>query len=200
MSSQVREEASPGHGKRRPLLIHRRLNEQVFWPCILLVAISAGLLAWDPPQVDPYRFPLSMVLLGAGLLLILTFYLRLRASVQCQTDGLHLQVPFARLLIPYRQIRATRPTEMYRVYHPTQLRWTQRAFLKPILHKPVIVVELEALPRPRPWLRLWMGPFLICPDAVGLCLLVNDWMGFRSELDEFRARRGRPRTPTPQRN
>lgn len=182
-------------GKRHPLLLQRRLNEQVFWPSILILAVGGGLLIWNPDELVPYRPYLSIILVGVGLLLMLTFVLRLRAYVRCRSEGLSLRLPFLRLHIPYDEIKNTRPTEFFRMFPPKRVRWTQRAFLAPLFGKTVVILELERLPRPRAWLRLWMSEFMLSPDVVGLILPISDWMAFRNEMDEFKARRRRPQHP-----
>jgi hypothetical protein len=178
----------PPTGKRHPFLFQQRFSEQLFWPCILILALSAALLIWNPPKVEPYRVTLSVALAGAGLILVLSMVYRLRAFARCLGSGLCLQLPFYRLLVPYHGIRSTRPTELYRLFPFERQKWPQRAFLRTIIGKTVVVIELEQLPRSRIWLRLWMNKYMISPDRVGLVLAVRDWMSFRAELDEFRAR------------
>lgn len=184
-------ERNPRPGRRYTLRLQKRLNEQVFWPCILILAVGGGLLVWDPDKLEPVRTDLAVAVAGAGLVLVLTLVLRLRASVQCRAEGLRIRLPFVWLLIPYDQVKTTRPTELFRMFPPDRLRWTQRRFLRPLLGETVVVVELDVLPRPRPWLRLWMSEFMLCPDAVGFVLAVDDWLAFRIEFDEFKARRPR---------
>jgi len=128
-------------------------------------------------------------LIGTGLILVLTFFFRLRAYVQCQPEGLRLQLPFYSLTIPYREIKGTRPTELFRMFPPAKQRWTQRHFLRTLFGETVLVIEMEELPRSRLVLRLWMTRYMLCPDIVGLNLVVRNWLDFRAELDEFRARR-----------
>jgi hypothetical protein len=175
-------------GKRHPLLFQQRFSEQIFWPSIVILALSAALLVWNPAKVEPYRATLRVALVGTGLILALTWLLRLRAYVRCRDSGLHLQLPFFRLLIPYRKIRSTRPTELYRMFPSEQQHWPQRRFLRGLFGKTVVVIEMEQLPHSRLWLRLWMSKYMLCPDRVGFVLAVRDWMAFRAELDEFRTR------------
>jgi len=174
--------------RRHPLLLQQHLSEQVFWPSILILALSAALLVWNPAKAEPYRGTLRVALVGAGLILMITWLFRLRAYVRCLDSGLYLQLPFFHLITPYHKIRSTRPTELYRMFPPEQQRWTQRRFLRALFGKTVVVVELDQLPRSHIWLRLWMSKFMLCPDRVGLVFAVRDWIAFRAELDEFRAR------------
>jgi len=181
-------------GKRHPLLLHQQFNEQVFWPAILILAICAGLLVWDPTPFEAYRVHLAIMLIGTGLILVLTLVFRMTAYVQCRLDGLRVQTPFQRLRIPYAGIRLTRPTQLYHLFPPDAQRWTQRSFLAPLWGKTVVVVEMEKLPHRAGWLRTWMGKYMICSDVVGLALLVRDWMALRSELDEFITEQRRTQT------
>jgi len=175
----------PKRGRRHLLLYQRRFNEMVFWPTVLIAALSVTLIIWGAPEFRAY---LSVTLFGSGAILVLTFFFRLRAYVQCRTSELWVQLPFFHLEIPYRSIRSTRPTDLYRLFFPEQQRWTQRRFLMPIFGRTVVVVELEELPAPRRSLRLWMTKYMLSPETEGLVLVVRDWIGLRTELDEFKAR------------
>jgi hypothetical protein len=148
MSTRQASAKPAKRGERHPLLLQQHLNEQNFWVCILLIGLTAGLLIWNPPALTPYRPHLSVTLAGSGLVLILTFVYRLTAYVQCGRDELRLQLPFYRLLIPYSAIRATRPTQFFRVFPPQEQRWTQRYFLRSLWGATVVVVDLDQFPRP----------------------------------------------------
>jgi hypothetical protein len=180
-------------GKRHPLLYHQRLSEQYFWPAVLIVAISGGLLVWNPGKLEPYRLVLSVSLACCGMVLVLTLLFRLRAYAVCTAHGLQLQLPFYRLEIPYRDIKDVRPTELFRLFPPREQGWAQRRFLMGILGATVLVIALDELPARTAWLRLWMSKYMLCPDHAGLVIAVRDWIGFRTELDEFRARQRHPR-------
>lgn len=178
-------------GRRHPLLFQQHLNEQVFWPCIAIMATSAAFLLWHPARLEPYRLAFVVGLAGGGLVLVLSFIFRLRAYVQCQAGGLFLRLPFYHLLIPYPEIKAARPTELFRMFPADQERWPNRGSLRSLLGQTVVVIELDQLPQSSSWLRLWMNRYMLCPDSVGLVLAVRDWLAFRIELDEFRVRRPR---------
>jgi hypothetical protein len=175
-------------GRHHPLVLQEHLNEQVFWPSILIVCVTAGLLIVNRQELAPHRVALVLLLAGAGLALILTYVYRFRAYVQCGSDGLRIQLPFYRLTIPYSRIRATRPNDFYRLYPPDQQRWTQRAFLDGLWGMTVVLVDLEQLPRSRKWLRLWMSKYMLDPNGPSFTLAVRDWIALRSDLDEHLSR------------
>ncbi len=103
----------PKAGKRHPLLLYHRFSDQVFWSAILIFAICAALIVWNPAPFQPYRLHLGIILVGVGLILVLTLVFRLTSYVQCRLDGLRIQTPFQRIRIPYASIRLTRPTQLY---------------------------------------------------------------------------------------
>ena len=193
MSDLPSRDAQPQRGKRHPLLYHQRLTEQYFWPVILTVASSTALLVLAPDGLEPYRPVLILASSFCGLVLALTFLFRLRAYAQCTADAVRVRLPFYHFDIPYGEIKNVRPTELFRLFPPGELRWPQRRFLAPLLGATVLAIELGDLPNRKAWLRLWMNKFMLTPDRVGVVIAVRDWMAFRAELDEFRARRQRSR-------
>jgi hypothetical protein len=120
--------------------------------------------------------------------LVLAYAFRLRAYVQCRNEGLLLQLPFFRLLIPYDDLVAVRPTEIGRMYPLEKQRWSSRGYLERLATRTVLVIELKSYPKPLSLLRLWMHKYMLCPDRVGFILALRDWMAFRGELDEYRTR------------
>jgi extradiol dioxygenase family protein len=122
------------------------------------------------------------------MILILTFIYRLRAYAQCREHELCLRLPLSQLVIPYTEIRTTRPTELHHMFPPEKQRWTQRNFLGPLLGRTVVVVEMERMPLPPSQLRRRTGKYMVSPDGLGIVVPVRDWMRFRTELDEAIAR------------
>lgn len=180
---------SASRGSRRyALLFQQRLSEQVFWPSVTIIATCAGLLIWNPGKLAPYRGYLMIVLTGTGMLLVATLVFRMRAYVECRPEGVRIQVPLQQLNIAYEAIRATRPTELYRMFPPSKEPWLQRQYLLRIAGATVVVLEMDELPAPRLRLRLWLPKYMLCPDQIGLVLAVADWMALRADLDERRVR------------
>ncbi len=193
MSQPPSSEKRTGRPKRHPILFQQRFNEQTFASCVLILIILAALFILNPPRLDPVRANLAVVLVGTGLILILTFLYRLRAYVQCLPDGLKIQLPFYSLTIPYQQIKGVRPTELFRMFPPAKQRWSPRHFLRSLFGETVVIVEMEELPSSPFILRLWMTKYMLSPETTGLNLAVRDWLDFRTELDELRARHRAPR-------
>ena len=179
-------EELPERGARHPLLLYQRWNEQVIWPCILIMLICALLLVWAPDRLPGQRLKLAVALVGSGAILVLTYAYRLTAYVQCWTDGLRIQVPFYQMTIPYEAIRTTRPTDFFRLFPPRRVPRLQRNYLWLIMGSTVIVLDLDELPYPRSWLRLRLGRYMLHPNAPGVLVTVPDWIAFRGELDERR--------------
>ena len=188
MSNLPPGQPQPKQGKRHPLLYHQRLSEQYFWPALLIVAGSAALLAWNPSKLQPYRLLLIVALGCCGMVLMLTLLFRLRAHARCTADSVRVRLPFYQFEIPYSEIKNVRPTELFRLFPPRDQRWSQRRFLAPLFGATVLAIDLDRLPNRKVWLGLWMNKYMLSPDRVGVILAVRDWMGFRAELDEFRAR------------
>jgi hypothetical protein len=192
MSQPPSSEKRSGRPKRHPILFQQRFSEQTFWPSIFIVVILAAVFILNPPRLDPVRANLVVVLVGTGLILVLTFIFRLRAYVQCQPDALRLQLPFYSRTIPYHQIKGVRPSELFRMFPPAKQRGSQRHFLRSLFGETVVIIEMEELPSSQHLLRLWMTKYMLCPDSTGLNLAVRDWLEFRTELDELRARHRTP--------
>jgi len=170
MSEPSSSEKRTGRPKRHPILFQQRFNEQTFASCVLILIILAALFLLNPPRLDPVRANLAVVMVGTGLILVLTFLFRLRAYAQCLPDGLRIQLPFYSLTIPYYQIKGVRPTELFRMFPPDKQKWSPRHFLRTLFGETVVVVELEELPSSRAFLRLWMTKYMLCPDTTGLSL------------------------------
>jgi hypothetical protein len=180
--------ALPDKGRRYPLLLHRRLRTMLFWPALLIALLSMALVVLLPSAIEEQRAYFLVLGLGGAAVATMTLWLSLRAYVCCLSGGLWLRLPFYELLIPYRDIQSTRLSQLGRQYPPESEPWSRRRFLEPLYYCTVVVVELNALPAPRRKLQFWMSRYLLCPDVPGFMLPVRDWLGLRSELDEFRSR------------
>lgn len=170
---------------RHPLLLYQRLYSLWRAPALLL-ALLAGGLAWLAPG------PLASLQARAGFaaLAVLAAFIYLfalagprLAYVQCRRDHLLLSTPLFRLAISYSRIRTTRPVP----FHPGSVRWSDGHVVDPYLGQTVLALDLLRYPVARRWLRLWLLPYLLPSDFVGLLLLVPDWMALSLEIEGRRA-------------
>jgi hypothetical protein len=188
MSISEVQPASPKQGRREPLLLYQRFNEQAFWPSIGIMVTAVVLLIWTPPELSDRRIYLVALLVFTALLLAVTYVYRLRSYAQCRKDRLLLQLPFYRLEIPYQDIQATRPNDFFRIFPEKEVPRLQRHFLEPLMGKTAVVVDMLELPKPRRALVLSMGRYMLSPESASIILSVRDWVAFRAEFDEVRLR------------
>lgn len=167
---------------KHPLLLYRRLASYWGFPSILLMLVSAGLLIWNQPALQGLRAILVLSFLLPFAILILTFAMGRSAHVQCREDGLLIQLPLYALRVPFESIVETRSAFMYELFPPSRQPISARGFLDPLWKMSAVVVRLSSLPQPRSRLRLWMDSRMIIPD--GLVLLVQDYRGFRREIQD----------------
>lgn len=165
---------------------------------ILSFLISASLLGlWFAVSTQILDLPFLNVsgLFLSGAILFFGFWVYTMLGpflsyAQTRDDHLLLQTPIYRLKIPYRIIRNTRPVEVRKIYPPSKLSAGQNSFLKPFFGHTALAVDLQGLPPPNIFLRLFFHRFTFSPDSLGIILLVQDWMGLSHQLsnrvDEWR--------------
>jgi hypothetical protein len=188
-------------GKRYPLLLYTRMLDR-WWPALFLIGAGLLALAWPfysdlyTRLTEPWKWT-TLAGLGAVVILFSLLMLAFRkgAYVQPRDGYLRLVTPFLRLNISYRRIRNTTSTAMAALFPPRSLRGLRRDILAPLFHRTAIVVDMVALPMPASTLRLFLSPFFFKDRTPHLVLLVDDWMGFSTELDSFRLGSGIPKPP-----
>jgi len=180
--------AFPRKGRRYPLLLQQRLRAMLLCPSILIALLTVVLVILSPPGIEAYRPYIVAAAIGGWSVAGLTLWFGLRAFARCRADGLWLQLPFYRVIIPYRDIQSTRLAQFGRQFPPENERWSRRHFLEPLFFSTVVVVELRELPAPRRQLSLWMSHYLLSPLTPGFMLPVRDWLSIHGELDEYRSR------------
>jgi hypothetical protein len=184
-------------GKRYPLLVYTRMMDR-WWPPVFW--IGAGLLAltwWQYQDLyvrltQPWKW---MALAGAGALAILASLLMLasRKSAYVRAFGDHflLATPFLRMNVSYRRILRTSTASMGSLFPPTKrMPALQRETIAPLLRLNAVVVDLNTLPMPRATLRLFLSPLFFKDQTPHIVLLVQNWMGFSTELESKRASAG----------
>lgn len=170
----------------RLLLYERYLSRyQIF--SFLISAVLVG--SWFALSTQIFTLPFNNIsglfLSGAILFFIFGLFTTLSpflAFVQTKEDHLLLQTPFYRLRVPYHLILNTRPVEVRKIFHPSGLSAGQHSLLKPLFRHTALAVDLQGPPLPKFPLRLFFHKFTFSPEANGLILLVDDWMGLSSQL------------------
>jgi len=174
-------------GTRFRLIYYRRLFRYYRGLLLLLSLVALAVFIWNPPELASRRLwslPvvfIPLLLLGAG------FIAQMLAHVQCRGSYLVIQLPLYQLAVGYGRIKNTRPTEFFRIFPPKKQSAARRRILEPFWGQTVLVLELKQYPLPKAWLRLWMDKYMFLPDSPGFVLLVDDWMAFHRQLDDFSA-------------
>jgi hypothetical protein len=186
-------------GKRYSLVLYTRMINR-WWPALFLLGLSLLALAWYFYQ-DPYgrlAEPLQwMIMAGVGGVVILAsllmFALRKSAYVQPFGDHLRLATPFLRMNISYRRVRKTATASMSALFPPKSMSGLKRDIIEPLSSMTAVIVDLNSYPIPPSMLRLFLSPFFFKDRTPHLVLLVQNWMGFSTELESMRANPTEPR-------
>ncbi len=179
-------------GKKYPLLIYTRMLDR-WWPAFLLMGIALIALTWPLYQnlfiriAQPWRWQ-GMLGLGAAitLLALLTLLFRKSAYVQPFADHLKLATPFLRMKISYRRILRTTTATMFALFPPKSIPGWRREILEPLNKRTAVVMELNAFPMSPGVMRFFLSPFFFKDQTPHFVILVQDWMGFSSEIESLR--------------
>lgn len=193
-------------GKRYPLLIYRRMLDR-WWPALFFLGLALLAIAFAGPfyqdlytrLTEPWRW---MTLAGVGAVVIVAALIMLilhnSAYVQPAHDHLRLATPFLRMNISYRRIHRTTTAAMHALFPPRSMSGLKREIIEPLGKRTAVVVELTAMPVPAGTLRLFLSPFFFKDRTPHLVILVENWMGFSTELESLRAGGAQAPQPAPQ--
>ncbi len=177
-------------GKRYPLLIYKHIVGR-WWTVTLMIGIVMMVLWWYLPVIRPnanafvdnlvwYVGIASFVFTG-----ILVF-MRNAAYVRPHEKYLLIATPFLRLKIGYKRIIQTKATEMSSLFSFGKLSDMQKESMAKLFKKTALVVELKSLPISRKMLNIFLSHYFFKDDTPHIVLLVDNWMGFSTELESLR--------------
>jgi len=189
-------------GKKYRLLIYEYMLNR-WWPMTLLLAVfiflNIGIL-WGAEWyfTNPAENPLptvsaegGAVMLAVGIIsLIFSIFLlatRKMAYVRLYDDCLHLVTPFLRMNISYKRIERSTTGQIFSLFPPKSLSSWRRDLIGPISGRTAVVIHLRAYPLPRFALRMFLSPFFFADKTPHLVLILDDWMGFSTELESRRS-------------
>lgn len=190
-------------GRRYPLLIYTRMMDR-WWPAVFCIGLALIALAWPfysdlyTRLTEPWRW---MTLAGLGVVVVfislIMLALRKSAYVQPFSDHLRLVTPLLRMKISYRRIRRTTTATMYSLFPPRTLSGTKRAIIEPLANLTAVVVELNSFPMSPAALKFFLSPFFFKDKTPHLIILVQNWMGFSTELESTRVSGNEPAQARP---
>jgi hypothetical protein len=190
-------------GKRYPLLIYTRMMDR-WWPALFLLGLALLALAWHfytdlYDRIAESWHWMTLAGLGAVVLAVSLMMLLMRkgAYVQPFNDHLRLVTPFLRMNISYRRVRRTTTANVSALFPPKSMSGLKREIIEPLSSMTAVIVDLNAYPIPPATLRLFLSPFFFKDRTPHLVLLVQNWMGFSTELESMRVSPTEPRENSP---
>ena len=179
-------------GKRYPLVIYTHMIDR-WWPVILLLGVALASIAWplyqDPFMrlAEPWRW-LALLWLGGIVTFISLVMAAFRKSgyVQAFRDHLRLVTPFLRMNISYRRILRTSTVSIGTTFPPKSISGWRRGIVAPLASMTAVKIDLNAFPISPAVLRFFLSPFFFKDNTPHFIILVNDWMGFSTELESMR--------------
>ncbi|MBI5945376.1 MAG: hypothetical protein HY864_13495 [Chloroflexi bacterium] len=184
-------------GRRYPLVIYTHMLDR-WWPAILLLGLALLGLSWAIYSwgFEEWRW-LAFASIGgltvfAGFMMLV---LRKSAYVQPFSDHLKLATPFLRLNISYKRFLRSTSANMGAMFPPNSVSKWQADIIQPVAKMTALIIELNAYPMPRSFLRFFLSPLFFKDKTPHFVILVDDWMKFSSELESMRIAAD---SPTPQ--
>jgi hypothetical protein len=179
-------------GSKYPLVLYTRMMDR-WWPLVMLLGLSLlGLAWWLYSDIygrlsQPWRWT-TLGGIGGLVILIALLMLAVRkaAYVQLFENHLRLVTPLLHLRISYRRLKGTTTTGIGILFPPKSLSGTGRDILRPLLGRTAVVLEMTSLPLSRSALNLFLSPFFFKDRTPHLVILVDNWMGFATELESLR--------------
>ncbi len=173
--------------RRHILLMYKRMMDRLWGSTLALGILMLVLWFWSDFFFPSLPILYTLILLGGAIFVlaftVFAFLARKMAYVQVYPDHLRVVTPFLRLKASYRRLRATHPSEFFRLFSPPKSDWALDHFLEPFYKQTALVVEFNQYPMDPRFLRLFLLPQMFSPQTNGLVFLVQDWMGLSTEID-----------------
>ncbi len=185
-------------GRRYPLVVYTRMIDR-WWPAIFLLGIAVMALAWPFYQdmytrlTEPWRW-ITMAGVGSGVTLISLIMLALRKSAYVQPFGDHLLLatPIFRLNISYRRMLRTTTASMATLFPLKSMHGMKHEIIEPLAGMTAVVIELNGFPLSPAALRFFLSPFFFKDKTPHFVILVQNWMGFSTEIESIRTSGNQP--------
>ena len=190
-------------GKRHPLIVYRRMMTRILRAAVLLdITLWAVYYQARLGRVLAFFPPRDLILLfcaAIGLVVVmLVMIARLRGFVQARMGYLVIVTGILTLKISYRRVLSARPVDFGQLYSPAGMKWADKNFLQPYFGKTILAIITKGYPVSPRVLRLFFPKFFIHPKDTGFLLIIEDWMGLSTEIDQlmnaWRAKRGPKRS------
>ncbi|KAA3646242.1 MAG: hypothetical protein DWQ07_08445 [Chloroflexi bacterium] len=200
---QTRRKRRKTAGKRHTLIVYRRMMTR-----ILRTALIADLGLWVTyyfarlgrvPALYPPRDLILLAGAAIGLIVVMLIMVaRIRGFVQARLGYLVIATSIFTLKISYRRVLSARPVEFGQLYSPAEMKWGDKNFLQPYFGKTILAIITKGYPVSPRLLRLFFPKYFIHPKDTGFLLIIEDWMGLSTEIDQlmntWREKRGPKRT------
>jgi hypothetical protein len=179
-------------GKRYNLIVYTHMMDR-WWPAVFTLGLATCGLAWAFSltiygEYEPWRWTTLMVIgviVAAFGLLMLAF--RKGAYVQPLDGHLRLATPFLRLSISYKRLRRATTAQMGVLFPPKSMSNWRYEIMEPLAPRTAVIIELNGFPTTQTVLKFFLSPFFFKDQTAHFVLLVDDWIGFSTELESFRA-------------
>jgi hypothetical protein len=179
-------------GKRYHLVIYTHMIDR-WWPAVFTLGLATVGLAWAFSRTvygeyEPWRWialtAIGIIVAAVGLVM---FAFRKAAYVQPLDGHLRLVTPFLRLSISYKRLRRATSAQMGALFPPKSMSNWRYEIMEPLARRTAVILELNGFPTTQTVLKFFLSPFFFKDTTPHFVLLVDDWMGFSTELESFRA-------------
>ena len=179
--------------KRYKLILYQHLMKRWYGATFFLglVLVAFGVYVYFFVEDIRLSDTGSFTLWGLGafsiIIALILFLLRSGSFVRLFPTYLQIVTPFMRVKVPYKSINRTQTMEFRNTLAKKKIKGQQADIVVPFTNKTVIIVSLAKFPIWAGFLRTFMSPFFFMDKTPHFVLLLDDWLGFSTELESLRA-------------